>query len=42
MFKSTTCRLRDIMSTNDTKEIDINYHFYRVLSDNITNKYETT
>ena len=34
MFKSTTYRLRDIMSTNDTKQIGI--------SDKITNMYETT
>ena len=42
MFKSTTYRLRDIMSTNDTKQIGINYHFYLVLSDKITNMYKTT
>ena len=42
MLKSTNGRLRDIMSTNDNEEIDMNYHFYRVLSDKITNKYKTT
>ena len=26
MFKSTNGRLRDIMSTNDNEEIDMNYH----------------
>ena len=38
MFKSKNGTLRDIMSTNDNEEIDMNYHFYRV----ITNKYKTT
>ena len=30
------------MSNNDTKQIGINYHFYLVLLDKITNIYKTT
>ena len=42
MFKSTNGRLRDIMSTNDNEEIDMNYHFYRVLRTNIKLLIEIT
>ena len=37
MFNTTTCRLRDIISTNDTKQIG-KFH----ISDKITNIYKTT
>ena len=42
MFESTNGRLRDIMSTNDNEEIDMNYHFYRVLRTNIKLLIEIT
>ena len=32
MFKSTHGRLRDIMSTNDNEEIDMNSRFYLIIS----------